>query len=373
MNNRRTSSGYNQAYAYERQRSTNSFQQERIRRRKRKRFIRKCILLACMLLILVFVGFLAVRLVGLAIDVFAGMKPDPTAGMFFDRPQLIYLPEPPEPEYIIRTEPEEPYPGSPYIDYYHAADQVLPEPYSYPDYNFYPNWTDDEPLMTLENGITIVIDAGHQVGTRTSSVWLSPYVDPARQDSKNHWIMESLLEIGTKGTTTGTMEYVVTHQVAEKLKKALEKEGYEVILSHPDVNAQISGAERAAVANKNNADLMISLHIDAYSDATARGCTAYYPALWDGYVSERLSYLSEEFAKILADEYSLATGFPSRGAKSMSKTSMFAFCKVPIVLFEMGYMTYPKEDTLMCDSSFQNTMVTGFVNSINKYFELLWD
>ena len=170
------------------------------------------------------------------------------------------------------------------------------------------------------------------------------------------------------------MEYIVTHQVAEKLKTALEKEGYEVILSHPDVNAQISGAERAAVANKNDADLMISLHIDAYKpDSTARGCTSWAPALWDGYVSERLAYLSEELGTILASEYSAATGFYNRGCKKMTHTSMFSFCKVPIVLFEMGFMTNPTEDALLCDDEFQDKMVTGFVNGINKYFELLWD
>ncbi len=373
MDRRPPLSAQQQAYSYERQRRMQLLQREKIKKRKRKRFIRKCILLVSMLVIVFFAVFLVVRLVGLAIDLVSGPKVDPLEGVSYDNPQMIYLPPPPEPEYIIKSAPDEPYPGYPYIDYYHAADQVLPEPYPSDNYEFYKNWELDEPLMTLENGKTIVIDAGHQVGSRMSSVWLSPYVDPARTDSKKHWIMQSLLEIGTKGTTTGVMEYVVTHQVAEKLKVALEAEGYEVILSHPDVNAQISGAERAAVANKNDADLMISLHIDAYKDATARGCTAYYAGLWDGYVSERLSYLSEEFAKLLADEYSQATGFPSRGAKSMIEASMFAFCKVPIVLFEMGYMSYPKEDTLMCDDSFQNTMVQGIVNGINKYFELLWD
>ncbi|MBE6891829.1 MAG: N-acetylmuramoyl-L-alanine amidase [Ruminococcaceae bacterium] len=374
MDNRRPMSvQQQQAYAYERQRRMQLIQQEKIKKRKRKRFIRKCILLVCMLIILAFAIAIVAGIVGVIVKAVSGAAKDPYEGLPYDRPQLVYLPEPPEPEYVIKTAPDEPYPGYPYIDYYYAADQVLPEPYSSANYEFYKNWEKDNPLMTLENGKTIVIDAGHQVGSRMSAVWLSPYVDPARTDSKDHWIMQSLLEIGTKGTTTGIMEYVVTHQVAEKLKTALEKEGYEVILSHPDVNAQISGAERAAVANKNDADLMISLHIDAYKDATARGCTAYYAELWDGYVSERLSYLSEEFAKILVEEYSLATEFPSRGAKPMTRASMFAFCKVPIVLFEMGYMSYPKEDKLMCDSSFQDTMVQGFVNGINKYFELLWD
>lgn len=375
MDNRRPMSvQQQQAYSYERQRRMQLIQQEKMKKRKRKRFIRKCILLACMLIIVVFAVMIVAGLVGVIVNAVSGMANDPYAGLPYDRPQMVYLPEPPEPEYVIKTEPDEPYPGYPYIDYYYAADQVLPEPYSTADYEFYQNWELDNPLMTLENGKTIVIDAGHQVGSRTSSVWLSPYVDPARTDSKDHWIMQSLLEIGTKGTTTGVMEYVVTHQIAEKLKTALEKEGYTVILSHPDINEQISGAERAAVANKNNADLMLSLHIDAYSpDSSARGCTSWAPALWDGYVSERLAYLSEEFGNVLASEYSLATGFPNRGCKTMTHTSMFAFCKVPIVLFEMGFMTNPTEDKLMCDETFHDKMVQGLVNGINKYFELLWD
>ena len=375
MDNRRPMSvQQQQAYAYERQRRMKQLQQEKLKKRRRKRFIRKCIILACMLIIAFFAVFLVVRLVGLAVDAVSAMVSDPTEGYSFEYPQLVYLPEPPEPEYVIKTEPDEPYPGYPYIDYYYAADQVLPEPYSTAGYEFYENWEDDNPLMTLENGKTIVIDAGHQIGSRTSSVWLSPYVDPARTDSKDHWIMQSLLEIGTQGVSTGVMEYVVTHQVAEKLKTALEKEGYEVILSHPDINAQISGAERAAVANKNDADIMISLHIDAYTyDSSARGCTSWAPALWDGYVSERLAYLSEELGTVLAEEYSAATGLYNRGCKTMTHTSMFAFCKVPIVLFEMGFMTNPTEDALLCDEDFQEKMVTGFVNGINRYFELLWD
>lgn len=372
MDNRRPMSVQDQQYlAYERQRRLDAIQREKRKKRKRKRFIRKCILMACMLIILAFAVFLVVRLVGVAVDVISGFAKDENAGTLHDYPQLVYLPEPPEPEIIIKTEPDEPYPGGAYINYYHSVDQVLPEPYSTADYEFYKNWELDDPIMSLDNGITIVIDAGHQIGTRLSSVWLSPYIDPS--DTANNWVMKSLLEIGTQGVATKTMEYTVTHQVAAKLKVALEKEGYEVILSHDDVNKQISGAERAEFANKNNADLMISLHCDAYKDETARGCTAWAPAIWEGYPSERLSYLSVELGAILASEYASATGFYNRGCKTMTNTSMFAFCKVPIVLFEMGYMTNSAEDRKMSDDSFQNTMVQGFVNGINKYFELLWD
>lgn len=371
MDNRRPLSPQQQnAYAYRQQRRIQLAQQEKMKKRRRKRFIRKCILLACMFVITVFAVLLVVQGVKFAVNMISSMESDPYEGLYFENPQIIYLPEPPEPPLVIKTEPDEPYPGVPYIDYYYGVDQELPQAYSTADYEHYQNWEEDNPLFTLDNGITIVIDAGHQVGTWKSNVWLSPYLDPANSSS---WVNNHLMKIGATGSVSGVKEYVITHTVAEKLKAALEKEGYTVILSHPDVNAQISGAERAAVANKNNADLMITLHCDDYSDSSVSGAGAWVPSdTWDGYPSDRLSYLSYEAGQILIDEYCAATGMKNRGCKRQRDTSMFAFCKVPIVLFEMGYMSNSSDDKNLNSESFQKKIVEGLVNGINKYFDLLW-
>lgn len=255
------------------------------------------------------------------------------------------------------------------IDLYYRIDQVLPTVYESANAH-YNTFAQDNPVLgSNKDTRIIVIDAGHQDDTRKSNVWLSPYVDPSKSSS---WVYNSLLTIGTEGTKTKIPEYETTHLIADKLKAALEASGYKVLLSHPDVKEQISGAERAAVANKNNADLMISLHCNSYDpDPKQSGALVLVPKIWDGYPSERLEYLSKHAATVILEEYTKETGLKNRGIDPIIKSSMFAFCKVPIILLEMGFSSCPSDDRNMNDAEFQKKMVDGIVNGINKYFSLI--
>lgn len=254
-----------------------------------------------------------------------------------------------------------------HLDY--MEDQVLPKVY-YTSNTPYTTFATDNPVLgSNKDTKVIVIDAGHQKGTRTSNVWLSPYIDP--EDSSS-WVNNSLLTIGATGVSTKRPEYETTHEVALLLKTKLEALGYTVILSHPDIDEKLSGSERASVANKNNADLMISLHCDSYDeDKTVSGALALVPKIWDGYPSERLSYLSKKAATVILEEYTAATGLKNRGLSPIIKSSMFSFCKVPILLLEMGFSTCPSDDKNMNDAAFQEKMTDGLVNGINKYFSLI--
>lgn len=255
------------------------------------------------------------------------------------------------------------------IDLNYMADEVLPKVYNSTKF-IYKTFASDNPVLGSNTTTkVIVIDAGHQTDTRKSDVWLSPYLDPALSSS---WVYNSLLKIGTTGTVTKIPEYQTTHEIALLLKKALEKLGYTVILSHPDVDEQLSGPERAAVANRNNADLMISIHCNSYeSDKTQSGALALVPECFNGYPSKRLEYLSESAATVILDEYTTATGFKNRGLDPIIKSSMFAFCKVPIVLLELGYSSCPSDDKNMNNDDFREKIVDGIVNGINKYFSLI--
>ncbi len=255
------------------------------------------------------------------------------------------------------------------IDINYMKDQVLPKVYYTADTPYSTFATDNPDLGSNVDTKVIVIDAGHQTDTRKSDVWLSPYIDPAKSSS---WVKGSLLTIGATGISTKRPEYETTHEVADLLKAELEKLGYTVFLSHPDIEEKLSGSERSQVANRNNADLMISLHCNSYdADKSVSGALALVPKIWDGYPSERLSYLSKKAGAVILEEYSEATGLRNRGLDPITKSSMFSFCKVPIILLELGFSTCPSDDKNMNDKDFQVKMVSGIVNGINKYFSLI--
>lgn len=356
-----------------RQRRLNDLREKRSKARRRSRLLRKLAVLSATGLIAALLVFLVCKFVSYTISSISektspGTEPPTEQQDTTPSGTGTDIPENPNPA-SATPDAANPVTDGDYIYLNKFADEVLPETYSTKGYRFYDGFENDNPALTLTDGITIVIDAGHQPETRLSSVWLSPYIDP---DLESSWVMKSLLDIGTTGVATKTCEYTVTHAVAAKLKTALEAEGYTVILSHPDLEEKISGAERAAVANKNNADLMISLHCDSYNkDSSVGGASALIPEIWDGYPSERLAYLSKAAADVILDEYTDSTGLKNRGTFPVTKTSMFSFCKIPILLLEMGFMSNPTEDKKLCSDSFQDKIVEGLVNGINRYFRLL--
>jgi N-acetylmuramoyl-L-alanine amidase len=77
-----------------------------------------------------------------------------------------------------------------------------------------------------------------------------------------------------RNVQNGTSEAHIDWVVATKLREALEARGYEVVLTKSSEDELVRNKDRALVANRARAALMIRLHCDA---SATRGFAVYYP------------------------------------------------------------------------------------------------
>ncbi len=109
------------------------------------------------------------------------------------------------------------------------------------------------------------------------------------------------------GTYSGTHpECYYNMIIALACKEALEAHGgFEVYLSHPDNNTQATLLERGMAADKVNADVIVSIHIDGNAVTEINGASAMYSVL-DKYALPGL-------ARGLLANVTAATGLGNRG------------------------------------------------------------
>jgi N-acetylmuramoyl-L-alanine amidase len=94
-------------------------------------------------------------------------------------------------------------------------------------------------------------------------------------------VKKIVLDPGHGGKDPGAMAFNLKEKdivldIAKRLAPVLKKElGCEVVLTRND-DTFITLEERTALANTNNADLFISLHINAHTSAKVRGIETYY-------------------------------------------------------------------------------------------------
>ncbi len=75
-----------------------------------------------------------------------------------------------------------------------------------------------------------------------------------------------------------------------------------------------------------------------------------------------------KLSAILHDEMIKATGAESAGVQAMDNMVTLNWSKVPATILELGYMSNEEEDLLLNTEGYQDKLVQGMVNGINRYF-----
>ena len=218
--------------------------------------------------------------------------------------------------------------------------------------------TTEEPTTEgpVTNGKVIVLDPGHSSVVRGGTEPIGPGASEQKAADSS----------GTRGVSTGLTEYELNFQIATKLQVELEARGYTVLLTRYDNETGISCSERAAIANNAGADVFLRIHADGSDSASASGAMGICITPSNPYIASQYSE-SRRLSDCILNEYVASTGLSSRGVWETDTMTGNNWAIVPTTLLEMGLMTNPNEDSLMADEEFQNRMVQGIANGVDRF------
>lgn len=194
---------------------------------------------------------------------------------------------------------------------------------------------------------------------------------------------------------SGVKEKDLTLSVARRAKATIEARlGIRVLMTRED-DRKVPIDERAAMANNNKADLLISLHASSSVRASTTGATIFcaefdkttaqaaiaggverVPAfgggsrdielvLWDFAQTRHLDQ-STTFAGVVEQQLHERIPLAAR-AVDHAPLRVLESANMPAVLIEMGYLTNPDQEKLLAGDAFQNTLVQALYDAIVKY------
>lgn len=204
----------------------------------------------------------------------------------------------------------------------------------------------------------IYLDPGHQRHADFSTEPIGPGSSTRKEKMTG----------GATGVATGIPEYKFNLTIAKKLRTALLKKGYAVVMSRTSHDVKLGNVARAKKGNKSGADICIRIHADSFSNSSANGASVLYASSSNPYYAGKYAKKSKKLATKLSNSYCKATGIYNRGIVVRNDLTGTNWSKMPTVLIECGFLSNPSEDRKLNSKPFQSKMVKGMVNGIDEYF-----
>jgi N-acetylmuramoyl-L-alanine amidase len=158
-------------------------------------------------------------------------------------------------------------------------------------------------------------------------------------------------------------EAVLVYDLASRVEGRLTATGSSAYLTRgPD--GDLDEVDRANFANAADADLVISLHVDAHSNRTAAGCSTYY------FGNDRIGHSSaigERFADLVQREVCARTDLVD--LRTHPKTwDLLRRTRMPAVRIELGYLTNPSDAARLSDPAFRDVLAEAIVAAVQRLY-----
>jgi N-acetylmuramoyl-L-alanine amidase len=153
----------------------------------------------------------------------------------------------------------------------------------------------------------------------------------------------------------GSVEHQLTWELTNRVAGRFQALGGVAVLARGPRTSP-TPTERAALANREEVDAILSVHLNALDDAGARGAAAYYFGS-DRYVSER----GRALAELCVDHVVAATG-TAHCRTHPATMSILRESRAPAVVVEPGFVTHPDEGRALGDPAYQSVVAGALVD-----------
>ena len=174
---------------------------------------------------------------------------------------------------------------------------------------------------------------------------------------------------GVTGVNTGVKESDINLEVAKALKEKLEAGGMTVVMTRTTPASLYGGTGRGCkekdlkmrveVAEKCNADLFISIHMNKYSDSGRRGAQVFYKI-----DDERSQQLAESVQKSLNDMKEA----PRECSALRGDYYVLNNNTVPSIICECGFLSNIEDEKLLLDEGYRNKLAYAVFCGVVDYF-----
>lgn len=169
----------------------------------------------------------------------------------------------------------------------------------------------------------------------------------------------------------GEKEKELNLQIAKKLKKKLEKKGFQVIMTRDSDNGLYSRTaknqkvedmkKRCEIIDNASPLFTISIHQNSYPEEYVKGAQVFYYGQ---------SASGKELAEVL--QKSLIENLDKenhRSAKANESYYLLKKTKSPTVIVECGFLSNKEEASLLSDAEYQKKIVNAISKGISKYLK----
>lgn len=169
----------------------------------------------------------------------------------------------------------------------------------------------------------------------------------------------------------GALEKDVNLSISLKLKKLLEKDGYQIIMTRETDTGLYSEADtnkkrtdlrkRVDIINNSEAVAAVSIHQNSFGQESSKGAQVFYHAMSDN--GKQLAETIQEQIKADINDGN------HRGAKSNDSYYMLKKTQCPLVIVECGFLSNNAEAGLLIDDAYQEKMALSIKKGILNYLK----